>query len=108
MPTDKTTGKTTDKTTGKFTKKGSQKTTQETTQEIPQKIKNEGLNEGLKTLLECIRVNPGIQAKDISKLLNNRPIKTIERQISDLKNRQLIERKGSRKTGGYYITDLAD
>lgn len=50
-----------------------------------------------------IKENEGIQAKDLSVLLGNRPIKTIERQIATLIERELIERIGSRKTGGYFI-----
>lgn len=64
--------------------------------------KSEGLNEGLKSLLMAIRDNPGIKAKDLSPRLDGRPIKTIERQIKTLVENYLIERKGSRKTGGYY------
>ena len=63
---------------------------------------NEGLNEGLSLLLNAIINNPGIQAKDLSALLEKRPIKTIDRQIAELTKRKLIERKGSKKTGGYY------
>ncbi len=63
---------------------------------------NEGLNEGLTTLLNTIIKNPGIQARNLSTLLNNRPIKTIERQISELTQRKFIERRGSKKTGGYF------
>ena len=63
---------------------------------------DEGLNEGLKTLLETIETSDGIQAKDLSVKLD-RPIKTIERQIKELVQRNLIERKGSKKTGGYFI-----
>ena len=63
----------------------------------------EGLTEGLKSLLATIIRNPGIQAKDIPFLLENRPLKTIERQISALVKLQLIERQGSRKTGGYWF-----
>lgn len=63
---------------------------------------NEGLNEGLKSVYEIILKYNGIQAKDISNYLNNRSLKTIERQIKELINRGLIERRGSRKTGGYW------
>ena len=70
---------------------------------------NEGLNEGLRTLYLAITNNPGIQSKALSAVLNNRPIKTIERpiktierQIKALKDLNLIERPGSRKTGGYW------
>ncbi len=65
---------------------------------------NKGLNEELKQLLEVIKKNPGIQAKDIPLYLANRSLKTIERQLKILKEKSLIERRGSRKTGGYYLT----
>jgi ATP-dependent DNA helicase RecG len=52
-------------------------------------------------------MNPGIQGRALSILLSNRPLKTIERQIKQLILKQLIERRGSRKTGGYwYKNDL--
>ena len=63
----------------------------------------EGLNEGLNQVLEIIRLQPGIQAKDIVVRLNDRSIKTLERQISKLIDDKLIQRKGSRKTGGYFV-----
>ncbi len=66
---------------------------------------SEGLNEGLKSLLEAIRNNPGIKAKNLNVVLKKRPIKTIERQIKILVHNNLIERRGSRKTGGYYFVD---
>jgi len=52
--------------------------------------------------LDAIIKNPGIQARDLSVRLDNRPLKTIERQISELTKRKFIERIGSRKTGGYF------
>ncbi len=66
---------------------------------------NEGLNEGLKSLLTAIKDNPGIKAKDLNVILERRPIKTIERQIKTLVHNNLIERRGSRKTGGYYLVN---
>jgi ATP-dependent DNA helicase RecG len=66
---------------------------------------NEGLNEGLKSLLAAIRENPGVQAKELEKILA-RPIKTIERQVKTLTDLSRIERRGSKKTGGYY--EVAD
>jgi len=56
-------------------------------------------------LLEVIRNNPGIQATDILPLFKRRSIKTIERQLKVLKEKSLIERRGSRKTGGYYLKE---
>ena len=61
--------------------------------------------EGLTSLLEIIKKHPGIKAKDIPQLLQDRSLKTVERQIKELKERSLIERRGSRKTGGYYFKD---
>ncbi|MBT7260266.1 MAG: hypothetical protein HN888_04010 [Desulfobacula sp.] len=64
---------------------------------------NEGLNEGLKSLLNVILKNPGIQTRQASTLLDNRPVKTLENQIKILTEKGLIERLGSKKTGGYNI-----
>ena len=66
---------------------------------------NEGLNEGLTTLLDIIIKNPGIKVKDIPEKLEGRPYKTIERQMKELRCRNLIERRGSKKIGGYYIVE---
>ena len=62
-----------------------------------------GLNGGLNLLVETIRQNPGIQARELSDALEGRPIKTIERQIKTLADAGLIERRGSKKTGGYHV-----
>ncbi len=66
---------------------------------------NEGLNEGLRTLYVAIVNSRGAQAKALSAILNGRPVKTIERQIKTLKELNMIERRGSRKTGGYWKVD---
>lgn len=66
---------------------------------------NEGLNEGLKLILQFIAKKPGIQARELSELLNDRSLKTIEHQISQLIGRNYIERKGSKKTGGYFLKE---
>lgn len=50
----------------------------------------------------AIMNNPGGQAKDLVSVLDNRPLKTIERQIKELTELDLIEHRGSRKTGGYW------
>ena len=61
-----------------------------------------GLNGGLKTLLDLIEKNPGLQQKDLSQKLNNRPLSTLEKQIIFLVQSGNIIRKGSPKIGGYY------
>lgn len=65
--------------------------------------KIEGLNEGLKSLLQAIRESPGLKAKELSERLEDRPIKTIDRQIKALVEKGFIERRGSKKTGGYFL-----
>jgi predicted HTH transcriptional regulator len=66
---------------------------------------NGGLNGGLKSVLEIVQSNPGQQAKNISILLNNRSLSTIEKQIRTLVRMGIIERIGSKKTGGYHLTN---
>ncbi|OGF47794.1 MAG: hypothetical protein A2452_09765 [Candidatus Firestonebacteria bacterium RIFOXYC2_FULL_39_67] len=61
-----------------------------------------GLNEGLKTLLNAIKSNPGMKTKALSVSLKGRSIKTLEHQIKFLIEKKLIERRGSKKTGGYW------
>ena len=60
-----------------------------------------GLKEGLKFLLTIIKENPGIQIKELADKLN-RSIDTLNKQIKKLTKMNLIERRGSKKTGGYW------
>lgn len=76
---------------------------------------NEGINEGLSDfttreltdslilLLNAVSKHPGSKVRELSNLLNNKPIKTIERQVGQLIKKGLIERIGSKKTGGYFL-----
>lgn len=50
-----------------------------------------------------IKNDPGIQAWTIAEQLNDRRIKTVERQIKALIEKELVERRGSRKTGGLLL-----
>jgi ATP-dependent DNA helicase RecG len=63
---------------------------------------NEGINEGIKYLLNCINENPGINAIRLSEKTEI-PLKTLERWLKSLKKKQVIEYRGSRKTGGYFV-----
>ena len=59
------------------------------------------LNHGQLLVLEAIKANEGIKVPGISEATNI-PSKSIERHVSVLIARNLIEHRGSKKTGGYY------
>ena len=60
------------------------------------------LNEKQKSVLDFIAATPGVQAQVlIDKLLI--PRDTLNKIIKTLTDRGLIERRGSKKTGGYYV-----
>ncbi|MBO4907379.1 MAG: helix-turn-helix transcriptional regulator [Bacteroidaceae bacterium] len=61
----------------------------------------EALNPGQQSVLDCIKAHEGINVPRISEATNI-PSKSIERHISVLIERNLIEHRGSKKTGGYY------
>ena len=61
-----------------------------------------GLNEGQQKVIQLIQRDEGIKVKDISIQLNM-PIDTVDKHIRVLIKKNLIERRGSRKTGGYYL-----
>lgn len=67
---------------------------------------NDGINVGLNTteqkVLEVINSGPKSTAKDISEKIGLKP-RTIERAIKELKDKGIIERKGSRKSGYWLI-----
>ena len=64
---------------------------------------NGGLNDSQLTVLNYIFQNNGVKAKYISEKLNI-PIDTIDKHIRVLIQKKYIERRGSKKTGGYYKT----
>ena len=62
------------------------------------------LNEKLRGVLDFIATTPGVQAQVlIDKLLI--PRDTLNKILKALMDRGLIERRGSKKTGGYYIKE---
>jgi len=63
---------------------------------------NGTLSGTLNHVLVCIKENPGIQANQISNRIK-RPIDTVKKQIKQLASKGLVIRKGSRKTGGYWV-----
>ena len=64
-----------------------------------------GLNGGLKEVYEYIKMHPGHNTKTISAAVS-RPVKTEEKWIKNIRQKNLIEFKGSKKTGGYYIKTI--
>lgn len=73
---------------------------------------NGGLNGGLKIKLnekqikvyDAIAMKNGIQIQHLSSLLSI-PIDTLDKIISHLVKNNLVERRGSKKTGGYWIKE---
>lgn len=72
---------------------------------FPAEIKDTGgLTGGLSgVLLNLIEKNPGIQLNEIINLTLNNSKRTVERHIAELVKNAQIERRGSRKTGGYFV-----
>ena len=62
----------------------------------------EGINAPQRVVLACITAHPGYNVPQIS-ASTGIPAKSIERHISALIDKNLIEHQGSKKTGGYYI-----
>ena len=78
-----------------------------------QKIENGTVNDGeknkidtlKKVVLEEIKQNPGINTLKIHENLQKKiSLRTIKRRLKELTEEGLIERKGSDKTGGYFIS----
>jgi ATP-dependent DNA helicase RecG len=65
---------------------------------------DEGISEGVKSLLVFVQETPGLHAPQISKALGV-PVKTLERWLKLLKERNKIEFRGSRRLGGYWTKE---
>ncbi len=72
---------------------------------------SEGLSEGLNDvkdryakILLALFANDGIQMTDME-TITDIPYKSIERYVKTLRDRGWVERKGSRKTGGYHLSE---
>ncbi len=63
---------------------------------------NEGISEGLKKLYDLIKNNPNNRSAFFAAELAT-SVKNIERWIKELKEKDLIEYRGSKKTGGYFV-----
>lgn len=62
------------------------------------------LNSGQQAVLDCIKAHPGLRVPGIESETGI-PAKSIERHIKVLIERNLIEHRGSKKTGGYHVLD---
>lgn len=69
------------------------------------RIADEGINEGINELesliLTFLEKKPGAKGYEIAEYIQ-KGAATTERYLKSLKDKELIEYKGSRKTGGYY------
>lgn len=68
---------------------------------------SEGVSEGIKNVLEFIRSTPGLRTPQISEALNV-PIKTLERWVRSLKQKNKIVYEGGRRSGGYRALTTRD
>ena len=62
---------------------------------------NEGINELESLILTFLEKRPGAKGYEIAEYIQ-KGAATTERYLKSLKDKELIEYKGSRKTGGYY------
>lgn len=62
---------------------------------------NEGINEPESLILTFLEKKPGAKGYEIAEYIQ-KGAATTERYLRSLKDKELIEYKGSRKTGGYY------
>ena len=62
----------------------------------------EGINAPQRVVLACLTAHPGYNVPQISDSTGI-PAKSIERHVSALIARNIIEHRGSKKTGGYYV-----
>lgn len=63
---------------------------------------NVGLNEFQNRIIELVKTNPFVTQKEIAKQLNV-TVRTVERNISELRNKGIITKKGSKKRGEWIL-----
>ena len=68
---------------------------------IIDRIADEGVNELESLILTFLEKKPGAKGYEIAEYIQ-RGAATTERYLRSLKDKELIEYKGSHKTGGYY------
>lgn len=65
---------------------------------------NGGLNQNEERILEILRSEFGLNAVEISERMK-KSVRTVERYLSSLVKQNLIEFKGAKKTGGYFLIE---
>ena len=65
---------------------------------------NSTLNGTEQLVLEQIRTPPGVSANELIQR-TNKSIRTIRRVVKRLIDKGLVEYRGAKKTGGYYLND---
>jgi len=70
--------------------------------DIKEVMEDGGLNDTQKRVLEYISENGGAKVKDMSDILSI-PVDTLDKVVSFLVKKLFIERRGSKKTGGYWL-----
>ncbi|MDE7090560.1 MAG: winged helix-turn-helix transcriptional regulator, partial [Bacteroidales bacterium] len=68
---------------------------------------NDRLNSREKRVLQVLSETPGLRTNELSSLVEV-SIPTLSRTMKNLINLGLIEYRGAKKTGGYFIVSFAD
>lgn len=63
---------------------------------------NVGLNEFQNRIIELVKTNSFVTQKEIAKQLNV-TVRTVERNVSELRNKGIITKKGSKKRGEWIL-----
>lgn len=61
-----------------------------------------GVSGGVNSIYGLIKDNPGLRLPQIANLIR-KPEKTVEKWLEKLKDKKMIEFRGSPKIGGYFV-----
>jgi ATP-dependent DNA helicase RecG len=67
---------------------------------------SDGINDGINEIVNILLNVSGLSAIEIASRID-KSIPTVERYIRILRRRDIIEYRGSKKTGGYHLTETA-
>lgn len=89
-------------TEGIFTAVFKRQTTNSANHDTVNDMVNDTINENEQAILDLLSTSSGLNASEISKHIN-KSLRTTMRYIKTLQDKDLIEFKGTPKTGGYYL-----